>query len=132
MTRATGYVLDAGALIAVERGDPRVRGLLERAEGRGFATVVPAGVLAQVWRGGRRQTRLARFLRGGARHRAPQVVPLDGPAARAAGELCAQAGTSDVIDASVVLHARELGRVVISSDPDDLRALDPHVVVVPA
>ena len=61
MTR--GLCLDAGALIAVERGDRRVLRLLELTHERGLALDVPVGVVAQVWRGGREQALLGRFLR---------------------------------------------------------------------
>jgi hypothetical protein len=54
------------------------------------------------------------------------VVPaLDEVLAEAVGVLCGRAGSSDVIDASVVLVARREGAVVVTSDVDDLRRLDP-------
>jgi len=54
------------------------------------------------------------------------VVPsLDQVLAEAAGVLCGRTGTSDIIDASVVLVTRREDGVVITSDPDDLRRLDP-------
>lgn len=116
-----GATLDAGALIGVERASPRMQALLDEASVAGLSFAVPAGVLAQAWRGGPRQARLARFLR------LPmvEVVPLDEPAARAAGVLCGRAGTEDVVDASVVLCALLRHDVVVTSDPDDLRRLDP-------
>jgi len=111
-------VLDAGALIAFERGDPRMRALLAEAK----RVVVPAGALGQAWRDGRRQVPLRALCNSARTH----VVPLDRPRAEAAGTLCARARTSDVIDASVVLAARqEQSSVVITSDPDDMRRLDP-------
>jgi hypothetical protein len=93
-------------------------------EGRGFR--VPAGVVAQAWRGGRRQVVLSRFLRG----TEVRVVPLDERRARAAGELCAATGTADVIGASVVLVAREHRDNIVTSDPTDLRRLDPAALIV--
>ena len=45
--------------------------------------------------------------------------------ARAAGVLCGISGTSDVVDASVVLAARERRCPAITGDPADLGALDP-------
>ena len=50
--------------------------------------------------------------------------------ARQAGQLCGVTGTSDVIDASVVLCAREHGHTVVTSDPDDLRRLDPKLDLI--
>jgi len=42
-----GLTLDAGALLALERGDARVRALLRRASEVGTALDVPAGVVAR-------------------------------------------------------------------------------------
>lgn len=81
---------------------------------------IPAGVVAQVWRNGRRQARLARLLRS----RRVEIEPLDDLRARGAGQLCGVTRTGDVIDASVVLCARRRGHGVMTSDPDDLRQLD--------
>lgn len=82
---------------------------------------VPAGVVARAWCDGRRQTVLARFLAS------PQVAirALDGPLSRACGELCAATGTSDVIDASVAIIARERRDRIVTSDVRDLAKLDP-------
>lgn len=60
--RVTGLTLDTGALLALERGDSRVRALLRRALESGIGFSVPAGVVAQSWRGGPRQARVARLL----------------------------------------------------------------------
>lgn len=57
------------------------------------------------------------------------VVALDEPEARAAGALCGQARTTDVINASVVICARSRDHTVVSSDPDDLAALDPALPI---
>src|SRR5271155_5474126 len=100
---ATGIVLDTGALIALERGDQRMIALLRRALAQGRAFRVPAGVVAQAWRNGRVQVTLARFLRS----EEVEIVPLDDQLARSCGELCAARNSPDVIDASVVILARE-------------------------
>lgn len=112
-------VLDAGALIDVERGGFATKSLLE-SRPRDGRVIVPAGVLAQVWRGGP-QARLSQLLRGGV-----DVHALDEPAARAVGSLLRASGTSDVVDAHVVLVARQHRAVIVTSDPDDLRRLDPR------
>ena len=57
-------VLDAGALIAIERGDPAVLDLLKSAHSDGLKVRTTSTVVSQVWRGGRRQARLASALRG--------------------------------------------------------------------
>jgi hypothetical protein len=119
-------VLDAGALIAVERGDRDTAAVIEVARLERRAVVVPAGVVGQVWRGGGRQARLARLLNA----RDVLVEALTDAGARAAGVLCGTAATSDVIDASVVLSARRHDATVVSSDRVDLEALDPTVRIV--
>lgn len=109
-------VLDAGALIGIDRDDRRVAGLVElgRRAGAGLVTVAP--VVAQAWRNGSRQARLARWL--------PMIDVRSTalPEAKAAGELLAGSSTSDVIDALVALTAVP-GDQLLTSDPDDLRAL---------
>lgn len=121
-----GVTLDAGALIALDRGDGRMIALVRQAlaEGRNFR--VPAGVVGQTWRDGRRQAVLSRFLRGSE----VRVVPLGDRLSRAAGELCGVTDTADVIDASVVLVAREHHDVIVTGDPSDLRRLDPRAAIV--
>jgi hypothetical protein len=120
-------VLDAGALIAIERGTERAQWLVRAAVARDERRfVVPTGVVAQVWRGGPRQARLAQFLR----LPAVEQVGLSAAEARAVGRLLADSGTDDIVDAWVVLCARlRFGRIV-TSDPDDLRRLDPTAELV--
>jgi hypothetical protein len=60
-----------------------------------------------------------------------EIVPLDGQLARSCGELCGASNTSDVIDASVVVVARERRDIVVTSDPEDLRRLDPAATILP-
>jgi hypothetical protein len=112
--------LDAGALIAFERGDRAVVAIVARALQRKQVLAVPAGVIGQVWRDGRRQASLARLLASDL----VEIEPLDDARARAAGQLCGVTRTSDVIDASVVLCARARDHGVLTSDPDDLTRLD--------
>jgi predicted nucleic acid-binding protein len=114
----TGAVLDTGALIAFERNDRRAVTIVRRALEHGDDLVVPAGVVAQAWRNGRRQVRLARLLGSPV----CSVEPLDDSGARAVGQLLGVAETSDVVDASVAVIARRRRLGVITSD---LRHLDP-------
>ena len=121
-----GLTLDTGALIAFERNDRRLVALIVRSLERAHTLAVPAGVVGQVWRDGRRQARLARFLAS----IEVEVEPLDDQRARQAGQLCGVRGTSDVIDASVVLCAKARGHRIATSDPGDIRRLDPAAAVI--
>lgn len=111
------YVLDAGAFVAVERANRRLSTEIKREYLAGRPPVTHGGVVGQVWRGGSgRQAGLARTLAW------VHVLALGDALGRRAGELLAVAGTSDVIDAALILLAAH-GDVVITSDPDDLRVL---------
>ncbi|MBS1848438.1 MAG: PIN domain nuclease [Actinobacteria bacterium] len=123
---ATGLTLDTGALLALERGDRRVRALLRRVVEHDIDCVIPAGVVAQSWRGGPRQARIARLL-GDAM---VQVRPLDDLDARAVGMICGRTGHTDVVDVHVGLIARELSHHVVTSDPDDIRRVDPTLPII--
>ncbi len=123
----SGVTLDAGALVAFDKNDRRVVAMLLRALETRTGVSVPAGVVGQAWRDGRRQARLARLLGSPA----VTIEALDDFTARAAGQLCGATGTRDVIDASVVLCARRRGHGVITSDPHDLLRLDPELRIVP-
>ena len=124
-------VLDAGALIGIEKNTERMRALLE-APGRlgvGVRFVVPVGPLGQAWRGGPRQVRLTRFLAQ------PEVETwaLTEPMAKAAGILCAETKSEDLADATVILCARQSHAVsIVTSDIGDLRRLDSKVVLIEA
>ena len=122
-------VLDAGALIAVERADRYTVALIKQELLAGRAPVTHGGVVAQVWRGGSgRQANLARFLP------ALDVVSLDLVLGRRAGVLLGRAQTADVIDAALVLLAAD-GDLILTSDPGDLEPLatsaDLHIDIVP-
>ena len=123
---AVGITLDAGALMAFERGQRRAVALVARARERGERLCVPAGVVGQVWRDGRRQAILSRLLGS----ESCDIVALDDHGARAAGQLLGVAGGNDVIDATVVLCARSRGHRIATSDPDDMHRLDPHAELV--
>ena len=122
----TAVVLDTGALIGFERNDRRVVAIIVRALEHRDSLIVPAGVVAQAWRDGSRQARLARLLGS-----PPcEVLALDDHQARAAGQICGVSGTSDIVDASVAVAARRRGARVITSDPDNIHRLDPHIDVI--
>ncbi len=121
-------VLDAGALIALERSDREALALLKGEQLLGRAPVTHGGVIGQVWRGGAgKQAPLAALLP------TLRVVPLDETLGRRAGALLGRARTKDVIDAAVVLLAVD-GDSILTSDPQDLRQLalaaDVHVDLI--
>ena len=109
-------VLDAGALIAIDRNDRRIAGLITLGRRAGADLVTVAPVVGQAWRDGARQVHLARAL--------PMidVLDVDRPSAQAAGEVLRDSGGSDVVDALVALATRP-GDQVLTSDPGDLAAL---------
>ena len=117
--RPRNLIFDAGALVALEKGDQKIRALLALAVRHDARIVIPAGVVAQVWRDGARQARLARFLAS------PSVTidVLDSQSARACGILCGKSKTSDVVEASLLVSAARHGGVIVTSDPKDLRRL---------
>lgn len=83
----TGTTLDTGALIALEAGRPRMVALVETAMRSRSLLSIPAGVLAQAWRGGARQARIARLLRS----TTTEIVALDRSEALQVGVLCGPA-----------------------------------------
>jgi hypothetical protein len=109
-------VYDAGALVAADRNertmwaDHRVR--LES----GIVPLAPAPVVAQVSRSGR-QAQLRRFLRG------CDVVAFDEADAHSAGRLLGRSGTSDVVDAAVVVLAMAHGAEIVTDDREDIARL---------
>lgn len=123
----TGATLDTGALIALENGSKRMAVLIEEALANQAELAIPAGVVAQAWRGGRRQVRIARLLRASI----TSVVPLDRRLALRVGARCAASGSADVVDVSVALCARDRHHPVITSDPGDIRAIEPSLTLVP-
>ncbi len=121
-----GVTLDAGGLIALDRLDRRVVVLLARAVETNSRVTIPASALAQAIRRPERQARLSRLIR----QPSSDVVPLDRVDAVNVGRLLAASGTSDVVDAHVVVCARRTAQRVVTSDPDDLRILDPVVELI--
>lgn len=110
----SGVTYDAGALIALERETRSVAALHRRLLERGIVPVVPAGVLAQVWRDPARQAALAKVLRG------CRVEALDDAQARRVGRLTRTTGSAEVVDLSVAEGALRRADMVVTSDPDDI------------
>jgi hypothetical protein len=122
----SGITFDAGSLIALDRNDRGVIALLARATDLGMRVTVPATALAQAIRNPARQARLSRLIR----QVSTDVVPLNGPDATAVGLLLAETATADIVDAHVVICARRTGQVVVTSDPGDIRRIDPSLRLV--
>ncbi len=112
-----GLTLDAGALIAYERGDERVREILAVAYARGFVPTIPAIALAEVRRGDAKDARVARLLK------ASSIESVDERLARAAGSLRRAIPGAGTIDACIAVGVRRRGDTIATSDPDDMRAL---------
>ena len=122
-------ILDAGAFVAVERGDRDVVALVKRERLAGRLPLTSGAVVAQVWRGGTgRQVPLARLLAG------TDVSPVDDSLGRRAGMLLARSGHTDAVDATVLCLAAD-GDDILTSDPGDLRRLAEaagiHVDLIP-
>ena len=118
-------MFDSGALIALERPGRALYGPMKRALTHSDHLIVPAGCLAQVWRGGGRQATLAALVL----KPAVEVRPIDRAVARRIGELLRRTSTTDIVDAHVALLATEEDAVIFTSDPDDLRHLAPDAVI---
>jgi len=117
-----GLVLDAGALQALESRPIRLLVDLQRAHALGLPIRIPAGALAQSWRGGARSAALGRLLK-----QPCSVVQVDERCAREIGEFIAgvyRPGRSkpDVVDAHVAMVTRTTRSLVWTSDPGDMRA----------
>jgi len=112
-----GVVLDAGGLIALERANQKIAALIEGAARLRAKVVIPATALAQVWRGGSRSAHLARVIANA------QTDPLDEARAKEVGPRLRDREKSDVAGAHVVCCALEPGVVLVTSDPDDMKAL---------
>jgi hypothetical protein len=113
----SALVLDAGALVAVDRGDRAMVSRLRAAQRSGIELRTNGVVVAQVWRDPTgRQAELARLLRS------VDVNAVDQYMGRDAGLLLARAATGDAVGATVVAMAFA-GDRIITSDPGDIRAL---------
>jgi hypothetical protein len=109
-------VLDAGALVAVDRRDRMIGAQLRVLQQQGTPIRVSAAVVGQVWRDGRKQANLARVLAG------VGIEALAKDDGRRIGELLALAAAADVVDAHVALMAANAD-LILTSDPGDIRQL---------
>lgn len=109
-------VLDAGALVAIDRRDRMTGARLRVLQQQGTPIRVSSAVVGQVWRDGRKQANLARVLAG------VGVEALGSDDGRRIGELLAVAASTDVVDAHVALMAAHAD-LILTSDPGDIRRL---------
>jgi hypothetical protein len=113
----SALVLDAGAFVAVDRGDREIFVRLRRAQQAGLHLRTTGVVIAQVWRDpGGRQANMARLLKS------VDVWAVDHRLGREMGVLLGRAGAQDAVDASVVAIATS-GDRILTSDPDDIQPL---------
>jgi hypothetical protein len=110
----TALVLDAGALIAVDRGDRRMQRKIQDSLRVGDRVRTNPYAVAQVWRDGAKQARLAKTLR------AVEVVPVAREDGYRAGELLGATRTKDVVDPTVAPLVKS-GDELYTSDTGDLR-----------
>ena len=109
-------VLDAGALVAIDRRDREMGAQLRVLQQQGTPLRTSAAVVGQVWRDGRKQANLARVLAG------VGTEALGSHDGKRIGELLARAGSADVVDAHVAMPVAPAD-IVLTSDPGDIRAL---------
>lgn len=110
-------MIDAGVLVSVDRGDRAALSFRIAAERAGRDLHTTAPVVAQVWRSGSRQARLAGFLKTVAIH------PFDEIDGRRVGEILGSAGTTDTTDAHLVVTAAHLGLGIVTGDTQDIEHL---------
>ncbi len=108
-------MLDAGFLISIDRGEQTAHTFLAAADRAGTALHTTHPVVAQVWRDGTRQARLAGFLKAITVHAFDDGRPV--------GRLLAQSSASDVVDAHLVICAVRLGHDILTGDPGDIATL---------
>lgn len=113
----SAFILDAGAFVAVDRGERAMIARLRIAERSGLELRSNGAVVAQVWRdpSGRQAVR-ARLLRS------VDVRAVDRALGQQAGVLAGRAGRGDAVDATVVALANPGDRIA-TSDPGDIGAL---------
>lgn len=110
-------ILDAGVLIAIDRGTETGRSLLANVDRLTEPLHTTAAVAAQVWRDGSRQVRLARALNAMTLH------PFEPGDIAQVGEALRRSGTADVVDAHLFVVAQRIGHNILTADVDDFTSL---------
>lgn len=108
---------DTGVLIALDRGEEAAWAWLRRAVERRRPPVVSTAAIAEAWRDGRTQARLARVLRACDLHDVTDGL------ARSAGQALAEVSGADTVDALIAASAASEGALLLTGDRDDMRAL---------
>ena len=109
-------MFDTGALIALERGDQRMRKVHRLATDLGYQMVATTPVIVEWWRKGKREKERAALLR------TLFLEPTSAYVARLAGEAVGVVGAG-VVDAIVMASASQHGDTVYTSDLPDLERL---------
>lgn len=113
----SALVLDAGAFIAVDRGDRAMVARLRAAQQAGLELRSTGVVITQVWRDpAGREANLARLLKS------VDVRAVDDHLGKQAGVLLGRAGMNDAVDASVVAVAAT-GDRILTGDVGDIGPL---------
>src|SRR5437764_13663901 len=105
-------VLDADALVAVDKRDRRLGAMLRVLQREGVPVLTSAGVVAQVWRDGRREANLARILPG------VDTTAIDDGAAKKTRELLKQNRSDDLVAANVALLLQPDDQILTRAAPD--------------
>lgn len=112
-----GVSFDSGLLSRLDRGDQQAWAWLKRATERGEPPMVSSVAVAESWRDGRTQARLAGLLN------ACDVAPVDESLAKLAGQALAAVQSAGVADALIAATAARAGATLVTEDHDDMRAL---------
>lgn len=111
-------VFDAGAFVAAERWDRHLAEIIAAANAEGATILLPAPVIAEVWRTPPRprSNALVELI--------DDVVTLDEALARHVGALIGAAASTQIVDGTVALVAiRAKPSIIVTSDPADIASL---------
>jgi predicted nucleic acid-binding protein len=118
----SALTFDTGALIALERGEKRIRTMVFAAQERRAVITAPAAVVTEWWRKDSKRARLIlAYL---------NVEPLTERLAKIAGEALAALPKATAVDAIVMASAALRGDTVVTSDVADLERLRTHFPTV--
>lgn len=112
-----GVTYDTGALVAAERNDRAMWALHAGFLAEEVVPIVPAPVLAEVWRGGGRQASLSRLLTLCA------IEAMSEDQARRVGVLGGNAAHDDIVDVTVVEGAARRRDAIVTSNDTHIRAI---------